>query len=72
MPRFGNPFHDSVSFYTLTSDESSVYEVDIIERFSKVPVFTLSDVSQVITNRDYAKKLGPVFTGEQYSFSDDS
>ena len=57
MPRSGNSFHDSVSFYTLTSDESSVYEVDIIERFSKVPVFTLSDVSQVITNRDYAKKF---------------
>ena len=34
-----------------------MYEVDITERFSKVPVFTLSDVSQVITNRDYAKKF---------------
>lgn len=34
-----------------------MYEADVIEHFSKVPVFTLSDVSQLITNRDYAKKF---------------
>ncbi|MBU3957880.1 MAG: hypothetical protein KKB25_02310 [Nanoarchaeota archaeon] len=34
-----------------------MHETDIIERFSKAPVFSLSDLSQIIRNRDYAKKV---------------
>lgn len=34
-----------------------MYEVKIKEHFSKVPVFTLGDVNQIISNRVYAKKL---------------
>lgn len=33
-----------------------MYETEIVERFSRVPVFSLSDLSQIIPNRDYAKK----------------
>lgn len=34
-----------------------MYDAEILERFSKVPVFSLSDLSQVIQNRGYAKKV---------------
>jgi len=34
-----------------------MYELKILKQFSKVPVFSLSDVNQVIGNRDYAKKF---------------
>lgn len=34
-----------------------MYELEIMERFSKMPVFSLSDVNQVIGNRVYAKKF---------------
>lgn len=33
-----------------------MYEADIIAHFSKVPVFSLADASQIIKNREYAKK----------------
>jgi predicted transcriptional regulator of viral defense system len=32
-----------------------MYEAEIIEKFSKVPVFSLADVSQIVKNRNYAK-----------------
>jgi len=34
-----------------------MYETEIMEHFSKVPVFSLSDVTQIISNRDYAKQF---------------
>ena len=34
-----------------------MYELEIMERFSKMPVFSLSDINQVISNRAYAKKF---------------
>ncbi len=34
-----------------------MYEADVIERFSNVPVFSLADASQIIQNRIYAKKF---------------
>lgn len=34
-----------------------MYEADIKELFSKVPVFSLADLTQVISNRTYAKKF---------------
>ncbi|MFZ3077646.1 MAG: hypothetical protein WA139_04280 [Candidatus Aenigmatarchaeota archaeon] len=34
-----------------------MYEAEIIERFSKVPVFSLADAAQIIQNRGYAKKF---------------
>ena len=34
-----------------------MYEVEILEHFSKAPIFTLSDVNQIVSNRVYAKKL---------------
>lgn len=37
--------------------ENLMHETEIVERFSKVPVFSLSDLSQVIRNRGYAKKV---------------
>ena len=33
------------------------YELKVIEHFRKVPVFSLSDVNQIIKNRAYAKKF---------------
>ncbi len=34
-----------------------MYELKITEAFSKMPVFSLSDVNQIISNRVYAKKF---------------
>lgn len=34
-----------------------MYEVKILEQFSKLPVFSLADVNQIINNRNYAKKF---------------
>lgn len=34
-----------------------MYEAEIMERFSKVPVFSLADAAQIIRNRAYAKKF---------------
>lgn len=34
-----------------------MYEMEIIERFSKTPVFDLGDVNQIIPNKLYAKKV---------------
>lgn len=34
-----------------------MYEVDFIEHFKKVPVFSLSDVNQLIESKNYAKKF---------------
>lgn len=34
-----------------------MYETDIIENFSKVPVFTLGDVNQIVSNKVYVKRL---------------
>ncbi|MBI2105964.1 hypothetical protein HYT56_03960 [Candidatus Woesearchaeota archaeon] len=34
-----------------------MYDIEILSRFNKFPVFSLSDVNQVIDNRDYAKKF---------------
>ena len=34
-----------------------MYEVDVVEKLSKLPVFSLSDVNQIISNRVYAKKF---------------
>ncbi len=34
-----------------------MYEAKILKQFSRVPVFSLSDVNQVIYNRGYAKKF---------------
>lgn len=34
-----------------------MYEADIKELFSKVPVFSVADLTQVISNRTYAKKF---------------
>jgi len=34
-----------------------MYETEILKNFSSMPVFSLSDVNQIIENRDYAKKF---------------
>jgi predicted transcriptional regulator of viral defense system len=34
-----------------------MYEAKVIEHFSDVPVFRLGDVSQIVENREYAKKF---------------
>ena len=34
-----------------------MYEADILKHFSGVPVFSLSDVTQIISNRGYAKQF---------------
>lgn len=34
-----------------------MYDAEIIERFSKMPVFSLADATQVIRNRAYAKRV---------------
>ncbi len=34
-----------------------MYELKVMENFSKTPVFSLSDVNQIINNRVYAKKF---------------
>lgn len=34
-----------------------MYEAEILENFSKMPVFSLSDVNQIINNRGYSKKF---------------
>lgn len=34
-----------------------MYELKVMENFSKIPVFSLSDLNQIINNRAYAKKF---------------
>lgn len=34
-----------------------MYELEFIEHFKKTPVFSLSDVTQIIANKNYAKKF---------------
>ncbi len=34
-----------------------MYEAEVLKQFSKAPVFSLSDINQIINNRDYAKKF---------------
>ena len=34
-----------------------MYELNVSEKLSKMPVFSLSDLNQIINNRDYAKKF---------------
>jgi len=34
-----------------------MYESEILERFSSVPVFSLADISQITKNKAYAKIL---------------
>ncbi len=34
-----------------------MYETKILKYFTKVPVFSLSDINQIISNKDYAKKF---------------
>jgi len=34
-----------------------MYEIEIIEKLSKMPVFDLGDVNQIIQNKLYAKKV---------------
>lgn len=34
-----------------------MYELNVSEKLSKIPVFSLSDLNQIIDNRDYAKKF---------------
>lgn len=57
-----------------------MYEADVKEHFSKTPVFTLSDLTQIIPNRVYAKKFICRMVREKkvkrirknlYTFSDD-
>lgn len=58
-----------------------MYEADIIAHFSKVPVFSLADASQIIKNRSYAKKALSRMTRakriirikkDMYTFHDDA
>jgi len=34
-----------------------MYDSNVLEKFSKIPVFSLSDVNQIISNREYTKKF---------------
>lgn len=34
-----------------------MYELEVSEKLSKMPVFSISDLNQIINNRDYAKKF---------------
>ncbi len=34
-----------------------MYELNVSEKLSKMPIFSLSDLNQIIDNRDYAKKF---------------
>ena len=34
-----------------------MYELKILEHFKKAPVFSLSDVTQIIKSKEYAKKF---------------
>jgi len=49
-------FSESIHFYILTENKS-MYEVEILEKFKNVPVFSLADASQLVKNRNYAKRV---------------
>ncbi len=41
-----------------------MYELEVSDKLSKMPVFSISDLNQIINNRDYAKKFLKKLCGE--------
>lgn len=45
-----------------------MYEVKFLEHFKQVPVFSISDLNQIIKNRSYAKRFLKKMIGEKRAF----
>jgi hypothetical protein len=49
-------FLESVYFYILSTNRN-YYEAELLSKFSKMPVFSLADVSQIVKSKNYAKVI---------------